>query len=80
MVQQFGSMDLLFESIEQPAIQDAGVLLFRSNNDGVGILDARQVVTVARNDTPADASLEDFLEFFTLLGIRPQYENRVRHY
>jgi hypothetical protein len=24
--------------------------------------------------------LEDFLEFFTLLGIRPQYENRVRHY
>src|SRR5262245_45105893 len=72
-------MDLFLELVEQPPVQDSGVLLFGCNNDGVCFLDSREIRPVGRDDVIAYPSLEDFLKLFTLLGIRPQYEYRVRH-
>jgi hypothetical protein len=72
-------MDLLFELVQQAPVQDAGVLLLGGNDDGIGFLDIGQVIAVSRNYIVSDPSLEDLLKFFTLLGIRPQYKNRMRH-
>ena len=73
-------MDLVFKAVEQPAIEDAGVLFFRRDDDGIGVGDSREIGTVRRDDLIGYPSLEDVLEFLTLLGIRPQYENGMRHY
>src|SRR5215475_4191227 len=72
-------MYLFFEFVEQPSVQDSCVLFFGCDNDGVRLLDGREIDPVGRDDVIAYPSLEDFLKLFTLLRIRPQYEYRVRH-
>src|SRR5207253_3337947 len=79
IAQEFRAVYLLFELIEESPIQNSGVLLFRCDDDGVGFCDAGEVVAAGRNDIVGDPSLEDFPEFLTLLGIRPQNEDGVRH-
>src|SRR5215813_1938103 len=72
-------MYLFFELVEQPPVQDSSVLFFGCDNDGVCLLDGREIDAVGGDDIVAYPSLEYFLKLFTLLGIRPQYEYRVRH-
>ena len=72
-------MHLLVELVQQPPIQDAGVLFLGANDYGVGFFDRGKISAVGRNDLVGYASLQDFSKFFALLGIRPQYEDRLRH-
>src|SRR5262249_953812 len=72
-------MNLFFELVEQPPVQNSGVLFFGLNNDRVCFLDGGKLDPVGRDNIIGYPSLEDFLKLFTLLGIRPQYEYRVRH-
>src|SRR3954464_14398860 len=73
-------MDLLFQFVEETPVKDTGTLLLRSNNDRIRFFDVRELlVSVSRDDVVRYTLFEDLAEFFTLLGIRPQNEDRVRH-
>jgi hypothetical protein len=71
---------LFFEFVQQTPIEDSGILLLGRNDYCVGFLDVRKVVfPVSRDDIVRNPFLKDFSEFLTLLGVRPQNEDGVRH-
>ena len=73
-------MDLFLELVEQTPVQDSGILFLGSDDDRVGLLDVLKCVfVVRRNNVVCNTFLKNFSEFLTLLGVRPQNEDGVRH-
>src|SRR5262245_12451721 len=75
---KLGTVDLLLEPIHQPAVKNARVLLFGRDHDGIGFFNRGKLGTVGRNDIASHVFLENVPEFFAVLGIRPEYEDRCR--
>src|ERR1051325_11130692 len=72
-------MNLIFQLVQQTPVEDSGILLLGRNDDGVEFFAVRQlVVTMCSDDIVRDSFLENFPEFLTLLGIRPQNEDGMR--
>src|ERR1051326_6422306 len=72
-------MRLVFQFVEQPPVQNAGILLFGGNNYRVGFLDTRQVFAGGGDYRVCDPPLDDFPQLPAFPGIRPQNKDHVRY-